>query len=61
MVKYPQSAYAGLTMLLQAEWQHLSRAVPGVKGRLQPIEDAIWGKFITVLMGLTEAEVDDHQ
>ena len=33
-VKYPQSAYAGLTMLLQAKWQHLSRAVPGVEGHL---------------------------
>ena len=59
-VKYPQSAYAGLTMSLQAEWQHLSRAVPGVKGHLQPIEDAIRGKFIPALMGLTGTEtVDD--
>ena len=33
-VKYPQSAYAGLTILLQAKWQHLSRAVPGVEGHL---------------------------
>ena len=47
-------------MSLQAEWQHLSCAVPGVEGRLQPIEDAIWGKFIPALMGLTGAEpVDD--
>ena len=58
-VKYPQSAYAGLTMLLQAKWQHLSRAVPGVKGHLQPTEDTIWGKFIPALMGLMEVEVDE--
>ena len=59
-VKYPQSVYAGLTMLLQAEWQHLSRAVPDVEGHLQPIKDAIRGKFIPALMGLTEAEVVDN-
>jgi hypothetical protein len=59
-VKYPQSVYAGLTMSLQAEWQHLSRAVPGVEGHLQPIEDAIQGKFIPALMGLTGAETFDN-
>ena len=59
-VKYPQSAYAGLTMSVQAEWQHLSRAVPGVEGHLQPTKDAIRGKFILALMRLTGAEaVDD--
>ena len=57
MVQYPQSAYTRLTMLLQAEWQHLSCTVPGVKGRIQPIKNMIWGKFIPALMGLTEAEV----
>ena len=58
-VKYPQSACAGLTILLQAEWQHLSHTVPGVEGHLQPIEDAILGKFILALMGLVEAKVDN--
>jgi hypothetical protein len=33
-VKYPQIVYAGLTMSLQAKWQHLSRAVLGVEGHL---------------------------
>ena len=27
-VKYPQSAYAGITMLMQIKLQHMSRAVP---------------------------------
>jgi hypothetical protein len=58
-VKYLQSAYAGLTMSLQAKWQHLSRAVTGVESHLQPIEAAILGKFIPALMGLTEAEIDN--
>ena len=40
-VKYPESAYPGLTMSLQAECHHLSCAVPGIKGHLQPTEDAI--------------------
>ena len=59
-VKYPQSAYAGLTLFLQASWQHLSRAVPGVEGHLQSTKDAIQGKFIPSLMGLREAEVNDN-
>ena len=28
--RHPQSAYAGLGMLLQSEWQYLQRTVPGV-------------------------------
>jgi hypothetical protein len=59
-VKYLQSAYTGHTMSLQAEWQHLSRAVPGVESHLQPIEDAVRGKFIPALIGLTGAEVVDN-
>ena len=47
-------------MSLQAEWQHLSHAVPGVEGQLQPIEDAIRGKFIPALIGLTGAEAVDN-
>ena len=47
-------------MSLQAKLQHLSRAVTGVEGHLQPIENAIQGKFIPTLMGLTEAEVDNN-
>eukprot|EP00957_Ditylum_brightwellii_P094769 7217013-Ditylum_brightwellii.AAC.1 len=27
--QYPQTAYAGLVMSLQAEWQYLQRTVPG--------------------------------
>ena len=60
VVKYPESVYAGLTMSLQDKCQYPSRAVPGVKGHLQPIEEAIRGKFIPALMGLTGAgAVDD--
>ena len=59
VVQNPQSAYTRLTMLLQAEWQYLRRAVTGVKAHLQPTKDAIWSKFIPVLMGMTEAEVNN--
>ena len=34
--------------------------MPGAEGHLQPIEDAIRGKFIPALMGLTGAETVDN-
>ena len=40
-VKYPQAAYHDFSTLLQAEWQYMSRAVPGLEDHLQPIKDAI--------------------
>ena len=38
--RYPQSAYAGLGMLLQSEWQYLERTVPRVGTLMGPIEEA---------------------
>ena len=35
--QHPQSAYAGLGMLLQSEWQYLQRTVPGVVTLMGPI------------------------
>jgi hypothetical protein len=55
-VQYPQAAYHGFATSLQAEWQYMSRAVPGLETHLQPIEDAIQGKFIPALMGCTVEE-----
>ena len=34
----PQSAYAGLRMSLQLEWQYLQRTFPGVGTLIGPIE-----------------------
>ena len=34
--RHPQSAYAGLGMLLQSEWQYLQRNVPGVGTLIAP-------------------------
>ena len=38
---YPQSAYAGLGVSLQIEWQYLQRTVPGVGSQMGTIEDAL--------------------
>ena len=43
--RHPQSAYAGLVMSLQSEWQYLQRTVPGVGTLMGPIEEALREKF----------------
>ena len=42
---HPQSAYAGLGMPLQSEWEYLQRTVPGVGTLMGPIEEALREKF----------------
>ncbi len=58
-VRYPQSAYAGFTQSLQAEWQYLCRTVPEVGGFLQPVEDAIRDHLIPALLDVKPGEVQD--
>ena len=43
--RHPQSAYTGLGMSLQFEWQYLQRTVPGVGTLMGPIEEALREKF----------------
>ena len=49
--RHPQSAYAGLGMSLQLEWQYLQNNVPGVGTLMGPFEDALREKFLPALFG----------
>ena len=49
--RYTQSAYAGLGMLLQIEWQYLQRTVPGFGTLMGLIEDALREAFFPELFG----------
>ena len=49
--RHPQSAYAGLEMLLQSEWQYLQQIIPGVGTLMGPIEEALREKFFPSLFG----------
>ena len=49
--RHTQSAYAGLGMLLQSEWQYLQRTVPRVGTLMGPIEEALREKFPPSLFG----------
>ncbi len=60
VARYPQSAYAGFTMSLQAEWQYLCRCVPGIGPHLQPIEEAITSHLLPALMEMDPAAVSDE-
>ena len=46
---HPQTAYAGLGMSLQLEWQYLQRTVPGVGNLMGTIEEALREKFFPAL------------
>jgi hypothetical protein len=54
--KYPQTAYAGLTHSLQAEWQYLQRVTPHIDQAFAPVEAAIAQHFLPALFN---ASVDD--
>jgi hypothetical protein len=49
--RYPQAAYAGMAMSLQAEWQYLQRTVPGAGEKMGPIEEALKEHFLPALFG----------
>ena len=55
---HPQSAYAGLGMLLQSEWQYLQRNVPGVGTLMGPIEEALREKCFPSLFGGEDIDAD---
>ena len=54
----PQSAYSGLRMLLQLEWQYLQGTVPGVGNLVGPIEETLREKFFPSLFGGEEITAD---
>lgn len=56
--RFPQTAYAGLTISLQAEWQHLARTFPGISTLFDPIERAIRKSFIPALLGVETVDAD---
>ena len=56
--RHPQSAYAGLGMLLQYEWQYLQRTDLGVSTLMGLIEEALREKFFPSLFGGEEITSD---
>ena len=57
--KYPQTAFAGFSQSLQAEWQYICRCVPGVGEHLEPVEAAIREHMIPALFQMDPGEVRD--
>ena len=47
--RYPQTAYAGLALSLQHEWQYLQRVTSGIKDQFVPIEQALVEDFLPAL------------
>ena len=59
-IRFPQTAYVGLTWSLQAEWQYLSRVSPRAAEHLGPIEDALRKVFLPALFGRPNMTVSDE-
>ena len=55
--RYPQSAFAGLRLSLQNEWQYLQRVLPDSSAIFQPLADAITEDFLPALFGATPEEI----
>ena len=51
--RFPHTAYCGVTMSLQSEWQYLQRVVPGTGKYFGPVERAIRDVFLPNLFGET--------
>jgi hypothetical protein len=58
--KFPQSAYAGLTKSLQAEWQYMQRVVPDCGPAFQPVEDVLRTRFLPTLLQEPPDLLPDH-
>ena len=54
---YPQTAFAGLSKSLQAEWAYLQRVVPQIADQFQDIEDAIVQSFLPALFDEDNTEL----
>jgi hypothetical protein len=55
--RYPQTAYAGLSQSLQAEWQYLQRVTPDIAPAFAPLETAIATVFLPALLDASVEEV----
>ena len=58
--KYPQSAYHGFALSLQAKWQYLCCCVPGVGKHLAPGEEAIREHLIPALLEVLPEAANDN-
>ena len=54
--RYPQTAYAGLSKSLQAEWQYVQRVTPHLDQAFAPLEKAIAEIFLPALLASTVEE-----
>jgi hypothetical protein len=50
--RFPQTAFAGLTISLQNEWQYLMRTVTGIAALFDPLEKEIRSNFLPRLLGV---------
>ncbi len=61
VLRFPQTACAGLASSLQAKWQYIYRVVPGAERYLGPIKTAICKKFIPALLQVSDPVNDTRR
>lgn len=60
-IRYPQTAYAGLVLCLQNEWQYVQRTCPSIGFTFAPIETALREEFIPALLGVESISGEDRE
>ncbi|KAL3795565.1 hypothetical protein ACHAWO_009861 [Cyclotella atomus] len=60
-LRYPQTAYAGLVLCLQNEWQYVQRTCPSIGFTFAPIEVALREEFIPALLGVESISGEDRE
>ncbi|KAL3768952.1 hypothetical protein ACHAWO_004062 [Cyclotella atomus] len=59
--RFPQMAYAGLTISLQNEWQYVMRTVPGIAALFDPLEKEIRANFLPALLEVPSISAEMRQ
>ena len=59
--RFPQTAFAGLSKSLQAEWQYALRVLPEVQRAFGPVEDALANDFLPALFDVDPAEIRERR
>jgi hypothetical protein len=57
-LRFPQSAYAGLTKSLQMQWQYTQRVVPDCSAKFAPVEKALRESFLPALFQIETIDDD---
>ena len=60
-VRFPQTAYSALVLVLQNEWQYVQRTCPSIGFTFAPVEAALRNHFLPALLGVETITGEDRE